>query len=158
MQVPPPQTVFAEADLASAYLRRFYAEWSSKRLPHDAPSTAALSANAMRWALGKYTLIDVEGPAEAQRFRYSYCSWEHVTHFGNDLTDTMVEDNPDLEIRARALAAYRLCVASKAPVLSFRALPHLARAGIYQALILPYRTPEIAVARLLVAIDFEPGA
>ncbi|MCA3263190.1 MAG: hypothetical protein ING44_14700 [Telmatospirillum sp.] len=153
--IPPPQSDFSEADLVSEYLRRFYAQWLSKRGQRDMPGTAALNANSLRWALGKYTLVDVEGSAAMPRFRYSYCCWEHVQQFGNDLTGTMVEDNPNLEIRALALAAYRLCVAQRKAVLSFRHVRDASLIHFDQALVLPHCGAEGEVARMLVAIDFD---
>jgi hypothetical protein len=139
----------------SPILRRLLAHWRALAAGRAYPHPRELDPVAISWALGRLTLIDVSGDGAAARFRYALCGDQHVAHFGNDLTGTWLDDNPNAEIRTRASAAYAETVRRRTPILSGRDLTRGPRVLRYQALILPLGDAAGRIERLIVAIDFE---
>lgn len=146
------------AVLYGPVLRGMLAHWRAIAGGREFPAVRDLDPVAIRWALGRLTLIDVVGEGAQARFRYALCGDRHVAHFGNDMTGAWLEDNPNPEIRARAQAAYSEALRRRAPVLSQRDLAKGPRVSRYQALILPLGESGGRVERLIVVIDFDMPA
>lgn len=136
-------------------LRGMLAYWRALAGAREFPRPRDLDPVSIRWALGRLTLIDVEGEGDGARFRYALCGDRHVAHFGNDLTGRWLEDNPNSDVRARATAAYFETLRRRAPVLSRRDLAKGPRLLRYPALILPMGEAGARIERLVVVIDFD---
>ncbi|MCM0019215.1 MAG: PAS domain-containing protein [Tagaea sp.] len=153
------ETPFSEPDegtaIDSPILARMLAHWRALAGGRAFPQARDLDPVAIPWALGRLTLIDVVGDIPAPRFRYALCGDRHVAHFGNDLTGTWLDDNPNPEVRARAAATYVETLRRRAPVLGRRDIAKGPRMLRYQALILPLGEADGRVERLIVVIDFD---
>jgi hypothetical protein len=139
----------------SPILADMLAHWRALKGSRELPSPRELDPVAVVWALGRLSLIDVVGDPPAPRFRYALCGDRHVAHFGNDLTGTWLDDNPNPEVRARAEAAYFETLRRRAPLLSRRDIAKGPRMLRYQALILPMGDSDGRIERLIVVIDFD---
>jgi hypothetical protein len=153
------QTPFADPGegtaIDSPILIRMLAHWRALAGARAFPGLRDLDPVAIPWALGRLSLIDIVGDLPEPRFRYALCGDRHVAHFGNDLTGTWLDDNPNPEVRARAAAAYVETLRRRAPVLSRRDIVKGPRMLRYQALILPLGATDGRIERLIVVIDFD---
>jgi hypothetical protein len=136
-------------------LRGMFAHWRALAGGREFPGPRDLDPVAIPWALGRLSLIDVEGEGGKTRFRYALCGDRHVAHFGNDLTGRWLEENPNPDVRARASAAYFETLRRRAPLVSRRDLAKGPRLLRYQALILPMGEVGARIERLVVVIDFD---
>ncbi len=108
----PPLAMLTE-QLQTPLLRRLLRDWGSWRRGRELPGRADFRPEDLRYVLGGVILLDVLH--EPLRFRYRLIGSGLTLRRGLDLSGQLMDDHPNPEIRAVAIACNRTVVESRQP-------------------------------------------
>ncbi len=135
-------------------LRQLLHYWQSKRRDAALPGRVDVDPLDFPYVLGDIVLVDVtDDPLD---FRFRLIGTNILAKYGVDLTGKSVEEFPEPEARAVALARCREVVRDRQPIHSERSLVLDGRRWAYSALWLPLATDGAKVDMILCAQIFDP--
>jgi hypothetical protein len=134
-------------------LHRLYRYWQSKCRDGRLPARADFDPLAVPYVLGDIVLVDVL--AEPPQFRFRLIGTNIIAKYGVELTGKPVEDFPEPEARAVALARCREVMTGKQAIHSERRVVLDGRTWSYSALWLPFATDGSEVDMILCAQIFD---